>query len=427
MIKLVQITTVPTSLFITAQLTSYIKARGFDVHALSSPGEYLHKYGECMGVPVHAVEMLRRITPLRDLVAIFRIWRCLRQIRPLVVHAGTPKGGLLGMISAWLARVPVRVYHIHGLPFATATGYKRTLLCWSEKISCLLAHRVLCVSHSNRELAVAEGFCPATKIKVLEHGSPNGVDASGTFNPTLVGKNARQEIRARYGIPAEALVVSFVGRIVRDKGLTELIEAWKMLREEFPTLHLMIVGVFEPQDPVPPNVERIMRCDSRIHLTGFINDMPPIYAATDVVAFPTYREGFGNVSIEASAMEVPVVGTRVPGCVDAVQDGVTGTLVPPYDAQALAHAIRMYLNDHDLRRRHGWAGRERVLRDFRPEAIWEAMYQEYQRLLRDRALPIPELTSGGAETISTARPLVGSPCSTKPSPGLSTQDSGEPL
>ena len=427
MIKLVQITTVPISLYITAQLTPYIKARGFDVHALSSPGEYLHKYGECEGVPVHPVEMPRRITPLRDLVAIFRIWRCLRQIRPEIVHAGTPKGGLLGMISAWLAGVPVRIYHIHGLPFVTATGYKRTLLCWSEKISCLLAHQVLCVSHSNRELAVAEGFCPATKIKVLEHGSARGVDASGTFNPTLVRKNARQKIRGRYGIPAEALVVSFVGRIVRDKGLTELIEAWKTLREEFPTLHLMIVGVFEPQDPVPPDVERIMRCDPRIHLTGFINDMPPIYAATDVVAFPTYREGFGVVSIEASAMEVPVVGTRVPGCVDAVQDGVTGTLVPPRDAEALADAIRTYLNDPDLRRRHGRAGRERVLRDFRPEAIWEAMYQEYVRLLRARALPIPELTSGGAETILTARSPIDSPCFTKPSPGLSIQDPGEPL
>ncbi len=385
--RIVHITTVPISLgFFTGQI-GYMKARGFEIQAISSPGADLKKFAEREQVAIDAVEMPRRITPLRDLIAIFRLWRTLRRIRPAIVHAHTPKGGLLGSIAAWLARVPVRIYHMRGLPLIAAWGHKRLLLRWSEKVACLLAHRVFCVSHSVREVAVAEALCPSEKIKVLLRGSGNGVDATHRFNPANVGQNARKDTRSSHGIPADAQVVGFVGRIVRDKGMAELAGAWRTLREEFPILHLLVVGPFEPQDPVPPEVEALLRGDTRIHLTGMVDDTQPLYAAMDIVALPTYREGFPNIPLEAAAMALPVVATRIPGCVDAVEDGVTGTLVPPRDATALADAIRTYLNHPELRRQHGQAGRQRVLRDFRPEAIWEALYQEYVRLLREKGLP----------------------------------------
>jgi glycosyltransferase involved in cell wall biosynthesis len=176
-------------------------------------------------------------------------------------------------------------------------------------------------------------------------------------------------------------VLGFAGRIVRDKGLIELDAAWRMLREEFPDLQLLLAGEFEPQDPIPADVEARLRGDPRIHLAGLVPDMPRFYKAIDVLALPTYREGFGTVLLEAAAMALPVVATRIPGCVDAVRDGETGTLVPSHDAAALADAVRAYLRDPELRRRHGDAGRRRALRDFRPEAMWEALYQEYVRLL----------------------------------------------
>ena len=175
-----------------------------------------------------------------------------------------------------------------------------------------------------------------------------------------------------------------MGRVVRDKGLVELVEAWQTLRAERPELRLLVAGDFEPQDPLPPEVEKLLRTDPRVHLTGFVWDMPPLYTAMDVVVLPTYREGFGTVAIEAAAMELPMIATEVPGCVDAVQDGVTGTLVPPRDAATLTEAIRRYLLDPELRRRHGRAGREWVLREFRPEDVWEAQYAEYTRLLQMR-------------------------------------------
>jgi len=384
--KLVHITTVPDMLpFFTGQV-GYVKDRGYEIEAIASPGKDLDRFAAEEKIRAHAVPMTRQITPLRDLLALERLWFRLRQLKPQIVHAHTPKGGLLGMIAAWLNGVPVRIYHVHGLPLMTATGWKRALLKWTERVSCALAHDVLCDSRSVREVVVAEGLCRMPKIRVLLRGSVNGVDASVAFNPARVGAHVRANIRAAYGIPPDAVVVGFVGRLVRDKGLAELAAAWTMLRDEFPKLHLLIIGVFEPHDPVAPQVKAVLCSDPRVHLAGAVAEVTSFYAAMDVVLLPTYREGLPVVPLEAAAMELPVVATRIPGCVEAVEDGVTGTLVPARDVAALADATRMYLRDPKLRQKHGCAGRARVLSQFRQEAIWEAVYQEYERLLRERGI-----------------------------------------
>ncbi|HYG57421.1 MAG TPA: glycosyltransferase, partial [Symbiobacteriaceae bacterium] len=161
------------------------------------------------------------------------------------------------------------------------------------------------------------------------------------------------------------------------------------LRTEFPDLHLLIVGPFEGEDPLPSDVITILKTDDRIHLTGGVPDTVSMYAAMDLLVLPTYREGFPNVLLEAAAMGLPVVATRVPGCVDAVADEETGRLVPAADAQALAEGIRAYVKDSELRRLHGTAGRERVLKSFRQRVIWEALYQEYRSILKQSGMPLP--------------------------------------
>jgi len=378
--RLVHVMTVGESLRFLGGQTRFMQARGIEVHAVTSPGPELEAFGVREGVPTHAVEMPRRIAPLQDLVALWRLYRLLRRLRPHVVHAHTPKGGLLGTLAAWLARVPVRIYHMRGLPLVTATGWRRTLLGATEMVACRFAHQVLCVSHSIRDVAVAERLCAPDKIKVLRGGSGNGVDAEGIFTPASHGPVHRDGTRARLGIPAEALVVGFVGRLVRDKGIVELAEAWRLVRESHPEAHLLAVGPQEPRDPVPPATLAFLGADARVHLVGAAA-AAPMLAAMDVLALPTYREGFPNVLLEASAMELPVVATQVAGCTDAVH-ATTGTLVPPRDAAALAAAIRRYLDDPALRRAHGTAGRARVMRDFRQQDIWAAIHAEYTRLLR---------------------------------------------
>lgn len=367
-----------------------MKERGVDVEAISSPGEKLTEFGEEQGILVHAIELPRRITPLHDLRAVLQLSRILRRIKPTIVHAHTPKGGLLGMISAWLTRTRVCIYHMRGLPYMSATGRKRTLLMATERTSCRLAHRVFCVSHSLREVAIADGIVPAEKIVVFAGGSGNGVDSTTRFNPDRFSAEAVQAQKAELGIGGDEIVIGFIGRIVRDKGIEELAVAWRQIREAYPAARLVLVGPVEPQDPVSPDTLLFLQGDDRVVMIDWLDDTSVIYPVLDMLVLPTYREGFPNVPLEAASMGLPVVATRIPGCIDAVADGETGTLVPVRDPNALAEAIRMYLDEPELRCKHGQAGRARVLRDFRQEVIWDAVYQEYCRLLAEKGLPVPQ-------------------------------------
>lgn len=392
--KLVHVTTVPLSLGFFRGQIGYLKAHGFEVHAVSSPGDLLVQVGDREAIEVHPVRMARGITPIKDIISLGRLWWLLRGIRPRIVHSHTPKAGLLGTIAARAAGVEVVVLSLFGLPQMTTTGLSRRLLDLTTRLACRLADRVWCDSFSMRDHVARGRLAPSEKLVVLGHGSVNGVDALGGFSPSNHGLSARRAVRACHGIPDGAPVLGFVGRIVGDKGMHELATAWRLLRDHYPSMHLLLVGPFEPNDPPLPDDERLFRSDDRIHLAGPRADVAPYLAAMDLFVMPSHREGFGIVNIEAAAMGLPVVSTRIPGCVDSVQDGLTGTLVPPRDAGALADAIRIYLDDPELRREHGRAGRERVLRDFRPEAIWEALYREYALLLHRKGLPLPGRSPG---------------------------------
>jgi len=382
------VTTVPPSLRFAMGHMNYAREHGMDVHAMSSPGEALDAFARETQIEVHAVEMSRRITPMRDLASLGRIIRVIKNIRPTIVHAYTPKGGLLAMLAARWCNVPVRIYHILGLPMMTARGMKRRLLRSTERMSCRLAHQVYSMCDSLSEVVVGEGICPAQKLKVLHRGGVDGIEAMDRFNPTRLPEETSRLIRQRHNIPPDATVAGYVGRIVRDKGLIELSQAWRVLREEFPSLHLLVAGPIESEDPLPADVLASLQSDPRVHLAGPIRDMPSLYRALDFLVLPTYREGFGVVLVEAAAMEVPAIATRIPGCVDAVRDGETGVLVPPRDAGALASAMRAYVNDASLRRRHGEQGRQRVLRDFDPDMMRATLFQDYQRLLREQGCSV---------------------------------------
>lgn len=380
---LIHITTVAHSLGFLRGQPDFMADHGIEMEAITSPGELVDPMSEDLGIPVHTVEMPRSITPFRDLFALREMTTLIRELDPDIVHAHTPKGGLLGTIAATLAEVPIRLYQMRGLPFETQTGWKRTLLKTTETVSTGLADQTISVGHSIRQTALDEGICRPSDITVLGHGSGQGVDAKGRFDPARFDDDLGDRIRRRLEIPTDATVVGFVGRLVRDKGVVELAEAWQTIREQFVDAHLMVAGHFEERDPVPGTTRSILEGDPRIHLLGFRDDIDELYNAMDLLVLPTHREGFPNVPLEAASMKLPVVVSGIGPCRETIVEGETGLCFPVGHAEELADALRIYLDDPELRRQHGRTGRQRVLDKFLPEFIWEEMAQLYVEYLDD--------------------------------------------
>lgn len=379
LLRVLHVTNVPFTVkqFLNGQI-AYMHDHGVDVHvALRLDG--LAGDFDTRGISeVHDIAIPRDIDPIGDLRAVRYLVRLIRRLQPGVVHGHTPKGGLLASIAAAITRTPM-VYHCRGLPYTTASGPKRQLLQATERLTLRLADRVLCISPSLREAVRADALCSDAKVTVPGGmGSGNGISAT-QYDPAR-HREAGRTLRTRLRIPPESPVIGFVGRLIRQKGIHELIDAFSHLRGTWPDLHLIVVGVFDERDKIAGPVRELMQNSPGIHLVGYQAYTAPWYAAMDVLAFPTYREGFGAVAAEAGAMEVPVVASRVTGCVDSIVDGETGILVTPASADALAAGLERYLRDPALRRRHGVRARQHVLSSFDQERIWGDILSVYQEL-----------------------------------------------
>lgn len=389
--RMAVVTTIPDAQwqFMRGQ-NQFLDSEGFELHGIASPGELLPSLAQRDQIPVYAIPMSREIRPFADLVALVRLVRTLRRIRPDILHLSTPKAALLGSIAGWLTGVPIRLFLVRGLISDGAVGLRKRLLRAAESLTMRLCHVACFTSPSLLRFAEDEGMVRADRGVVLRDGMSNGIDVAH-FNPDRVrAVNLRPSIPLR-GRSTSVIgpVIGFVGRLGRDKGLDLLWQAWQRLRIEFPHARLLIVGGWERERPVDPHTRRSLEDDPRVILAGRVDDVAPYYRAMHVFAFPSRREGFPNAPMEASAMGVPVVATDAVGSRDAVLDDVTGRLTPPGDAAAFAQAVAVYLRDPQLARRHGAAGRRRVQQHFQQRPIWQAMRDELIRLLAERGLPLP--------------------------------------
>jgi glycosyltransferase involved in cell wall biosynthesis len=319
------------------QLYPMLIARGCDIHVVATPSAELTALGTRDGITVHELPMERRPAPLRDLVALGRWIRLLRQIRPEVTMIATPKAALLGGIASWITRTPRRIYELFGLRLETASGPGRLVLKSLEHLTMRTATEMLAVSNSLRAEAYALGVVPrGMRIHVLGMGATDGVDVE-LFRP-------RPRPPVPEGLGPEGPVIGFVGRLARDKGLWEFADAMAILRERGIPVQALVVGsVDDPTGDV--GLARLREYGIPVSLPGWVADTSPYYAAMDVFCSPSKREGLGGVAMEAMASGIPVVATDCTGQPDLIRDGDTGWLVPVGDAVAIADAVEAALAD----------------------------------------------------------------------------------
>jgi glycosyltransferase involved in cell wall biosynthesis len=383
----VGVTTQELCLILGARLR-VLRRAGFHVTLVSGPGELLERTASRAGVESIALPMRRSIAPLADLISLIRMWWILGDLKPEIVEFSTPKAGLLGMVAASLRGVPRRIYMLRGLKLERSRGFKRWILITAERVACSCAHRVLCNSKSLRAEALALGLAPAAKLLVLGEGSSNGVDVD-RFTP---GPSA---VREQFSIPHDALVVGFVGRLTRDKGLPELIQAFDRILRAEPATHLLLVGWFDhAEDALGAALRHRILAHPRIRCTGFVPDTAPFYRAMDLMVLPTWREGFPNAVLEAAATGIPVVTTESTGARDAVVAEVTGLLIPPGFPEAIVESVVKLLRDPERRFRMGRAARAWVTEHYSEERVLGLTADYYLTLLEPNA--IQSLQNGSA-------------------------------
>jgi glycosyltransferase involved in cell wall biosynthesis len=351
----------------------------------------------------------------------------MREFRPQIVHTHTPKAGLLGMLAARLAGVPVRVHTVAGLPLMEATGLKRRVLVMAERLTYACAQRVYPNSkgllefiqgdfrysegqmrrNAGNQLHRKQSFGKRVweeelfkvngaqlqannagkqavadpRFRLIGKGSSNGIDpVHFARTPELTAMAS--DIRARHHIPAEALVFGFVGRVVKDKGIVELVEAFRALAATA-NIRLLLVGPYEQElDPLPDEVMNFIRTDSRVIAAGYQQDVRPWIIASDVFVFPSYREGFPNVVMQAACLEVPCIVSDINGCNEIIEDESSGLVVPPKNTAALQEAMGEMMAFKDLRRSFAILARAHVIENFSQRYIWNEILKEYRTLLK---------------------------------------------
>lgn len=371
--------TYPGSLGLARGQFAFLRDQDFEIAAVSSPGTQ-QELARAEGADVHDIPMERKTSVLRDLRALWHLIRFFRKNRFDLVNVSTPKAGLLGALAARLTGHRRIVYVQRGIYYETMTGLRRAFYQRIDKLVCRLAARVIPVSHEMGDWLVAQGICPPEKIRKIGRGSSNGVNCE-RFSRTPEVAEARRKVRQQWDVPEDGIVIGILARLVRDKGVEELLRAFVHLADRHPNVYLMLVGRYESDNFPPPEMRNLIETHPRIRMAGWQRESERFYAAMDVFALPTYREGFPNTLLEAAAMELPVVTTDIMGCREAIVDGETGLAVPVRRWEPLAEALDRLVRDTDLRRRLGQAGRARAERDYDPRVVWQGVLDVYRELL----------------------------------------------
>lgn len=352
----------------------------YDVTAVSSDKARLQRYAEAEGVDSFTLGLTRKITPFKDLAAVWRLYRFLKKKRPLIVHTHTPKAGIVGMLAARWAKVPIRIHTVAGLPLMEAKGFKFRILKWVEKLTYRCAHEVFPNSSGLMDFIVSEKLAEPSKLKVLGNGSSNGIDTS-YFDPSHYSESIKLEVRNELGFSESDFVFVFVGRLVGDKGINELVEAFSKLSKNNASVKLLLVGPFEENlDPLSDGSLKTIQDHPGIVTTGYQEDIRKYLFAGDALVFPSYREGFPNVVLQAGAMGLPAIVSDINGCNEIVSHEKNGLIVPVKSISELEKAMLRITEDVNLYKRLTGSSREMVTSKFERSQFWQLLLSEYREL-----------------------------------------------
>ena len=376
--KIIRTSTVATSLNTFCRGTLRDLSRLYDVVAVSTPDHELQEIAQREGIRVIGVPMSRPIAPLRDLVSLWRLIRVFRRERPTMVHSITPKAGLLSMIAAWICRVPVRLHTFTGLVFPTATGLKQRILILTDRITCACATHIVPEGEGVKADLINYNIT-RKPLQVLGYGNIRGIDLDHYRRSPEVMEKALTLRKPNL------FTFVFIGRVVRDKGIDELVEAFSLLHSEHPQTRLILVGRAEDNlDPVSPNTRRTIASHPAIEAVGNQSDVRPWLAASDALVFPSYREGFPNVVIEAGALDLPSIVTDINGSREIIVHGQNGIIVPPRNAQALLQAMTQFVQNPQATQAMALKARKMIASRFEKSFVQKCLFDYYKQILGDK-------------------------------------------
>jgi glycosyltransferase involved in cell wall biosynthesis len=378
--KIIRITTIAGSLRILLKGQLRFMNEHFEIVGVSSGGKALDEVRNTEGIRTMEVNMTRAITPIKDLISVIQLFKIFKKEKPLIVHTHTPKAGTVGMLAAKLAGVPHRLHTIAGLPLLEATGNKRRLLNIVEKFTYKCATLILPNSFGLKDIIIKEKICSEDKLRVIGKGSSNGIDVN-YYDKDKVTIEETNKLKKELNIHPKDTVFVFVGRIVKDKGINELVAAFAEVSKVNANAKLIIVGASERHlDPIDDVTEELLDNHKNIHSVGFIRDVRPYFAISHVLAFPSYREGFPNVVLQANSMELPCIVTNIKGCNEIITHGYNGIIIPPKDTIALKNAMLESLNSSELMMTLAKNSRQNIIDNYKREYIWEELLNLYNNL-----------------------------------------------
>jgi glycosyltransferase involved in cell wall biosynthesis len=376
--KLIRVTTSDISLDLLLKGQLRFLDQYYDVVGVAANTGLLKDVAKREGIRVVELSMRREISLRRDVACLLYLINLFRKEHPYIVHANTPKGSLLAMMAAWVIRVPNRIYLVTGLRYQGAKGKARTLLMMMERLACALATKVIPEGEGVKATLIADGITKKP-LQVVHHGNINGIDTSH-FSPEAC-KYSREEMRHKLDIEPDVFTFIFIGRIVKDKGMNELARAMMRLKSEKRDCRLILVGWFEKeQDRMDEDNEYFFMYDDSVRYVGYQKDVRSYLLASDALVFPSYREGFPHVVMEAGAMGLPSIVTDINGCNEIIVDGENGHIIPPRDGEALLKMMRHFLDCPDEVKRMAGNARQMISSRYEHDDVMQALLQMYDAL-----------------------------------------------